>query len=181
MCPQCKGCLFDTVGPMQLDMARIDPAIAKELGKDTILYRKAISSLNEGFGIGACAYLRRLVEKYINPLLQLLYEIKELEGAASDELIKIQNAIEAKDFTTKTKFAAQIAPTAITTPGMNPLKTLHDQLSRALHSMEEDEAIAVATLLKESLDYVIPRLRKQLDDQQKFVEAMKNLSSGSKT
>ncbi len=43
--------------------------------------------------------------------------------------------------------------------------------------MEEEEAVNVAQGLIASLEYVIPRLRKQFIDQQKYLEAMKNINN----
>ena len=189
---QCQGCkksdysffvFVDThnnkltkFGQFPTLMKKIDPIIIKELGKDTILYRKALTLLDDGYGIGACAYFRRLIEKYINPLLKHLYEIKQLEQAPPEELQKIQDAIDSKEFTRKTKFAADFAPAAILTPGINPLKTIHDFLSKALHKLPEEEAVKVAQQLMISLNYVIPRLKKQLKEQKEFVESLKSIN-----
>lgn len=164
-------------GQMPMWWPKVDPVIVKEFGVDAVFYRKALANLGEGYGIGACAYLRRLIEKYINPLLELLYELKQQEGASQEALDRIQDVIRGKDFSAKTKFASEIAPAAITAPGMNPLKTLHDLLSRALHNMEEEEAVTVAQGLITTLEYVIPRLRKQFIDQKKYLEAMKTINN----
>ena len=70
--------------------------IEGELGDDAELYKKALRNMNESYGLGAVAYLRRLFENQINPLLKVLYEIKEAEGASSEELAAIQAAIEER-------------------------------------------------------------------------------------
>jgi hypothetical protein len=163
-------------GQWPMWMPKIDPTLMKEFGPDAVLYRKALTTLNQGFGIASCAYLRRLIEKYINPLLALLREVKEQEGASSEDLQAISDVILAKDFTSKTKFAAQIAPSSVTAPGMNPLKTLHDILSDGLHNLDEEQAVETAQALIASIEYVIPRLRKQYLDQQKYIEALKVLN-----
>ncbi len=56
--------------PLQIE----PPArIAKKLGSaDLELYRKALTSRNNSFGLGALAYLRRVVENRMNDLLDLL-------------------------------------------------------------------------------------------------------------
>ncbi len=74
-------------------MPKVDPIIMKEFGDDAVFFRKALANLGEGYGIGACAYLRPLIEKYINPLLELLYELKQQEGASQEDLDKIQEVI----------------------------------------------------------------------------------------
>ncbi len=101
------------VGQLPMWLPEISKELEEELGEDSELYKKALRNMNEGYGIGACAYLRRLLEKYINPLLQLLHDTKQDQGAGEEELLEILRAIDGKDFTTKSKFAAEIAPASI--------------------------------------------------------------------
>ncbi|CAN5882998.1 hypothetical protein BH18ACI4_BH18ACI4_00750 [soil metagenome] len=56
-------------------LPEFDITVSRELRKifdteDFDLYKKARVSINHNFGIGACIYLRRLVENHITPLLQ---------------------------------------------------------------------------------------------------------------
>ena len=98
------------VGQFPIWLPAIPKDIKKELGEDAELYQKALRNMNEGYGIGACAYFRRLLEKYINPLLQLLHDVRKENGAKEEELKPILEAIDSKDFATKARFAADIAP-----------------------------------------------------------------------
>ena len=150
--------------------------ILKELGEDADLYQKALRNMAEGYGIGACAYFRRLIEKYITPLLQLLLEIKKEEGATDLELQKIEAAIKGKEFSTKTEFAADIAPESIKIQGMNPLRKLHELLSISLHSLEEEKAMEVADALSNTLQFVIRQLRTHYEERKAYIESMKKLS-----
>src|SRR3989442_1541632 len=36
----------------------------------------------ESYGIGACAYFRRMIESYVNPLLSLLHDYRKDKGAS---------------------------------------------------------------------------------------------------
>ena len=155
------------------------PAISKELkeafGSDADLYAKALRNMNEGYGIGACAYLRRLVEKYINPLLELLHDVKQEQGESAEKLAEIKEAIQAKDFTSKTKFASEIAPAAIIVKGHNPLKEIHERLSIGLHTLDEETALQYAIFIKNALEFIIPRLRREFDDRKEYTEMIKGL------
>ena len=54
------------VGQYPPPAERIDPTVQHELGViDADLFRKGLRNLNYGYGIGACAYMRRLVEDQI--------------------------------------------------------------------------------------------------------------------
>jgi len=64
--------------------------IASDLAGDIALYKNAIVCLSQSYGIGACIYLRRLLESKINPLLEVLYETRKAEGGSAEELSKLQ-------------------------------------------------------------------------------------------
>lgn len=163
------------VGQVPMWLASIAPDIATELGEDAELYQKALRNMNEGYGIGACAYLRRLIEKYINPLLELLYQVKKDQGATQDELEKIREVISKKDFTSKTEYAAEIAPASIMVEGFNPLKEIHDRLSVGIHVLDEDKANEYATVMRDALEFVIRRLRREHDERKAFAEKLKQI------
>jgi hypothetical protein len=65
--------LTQKAGQLPMWLPAIPKEIKDELGDDSEIYQKALRNMNEGYGIGACAYLRRLIEKHINPLLQVLH------------------------------------------------------------------------------------------------------------
>ena len=136
----------------------LSPELENDLGNDADLYKKALTLISQSYGIGACAYLRRMVENQINPLLQALYEIKTLDNADSSELQQITEAIRSKNFTTKTEMAVAILPPSIIVGGENPLKLVHDKLSASLHGLTEEEAIDIAVKVKAGIEYLIVEL-----------------------
>lgn len=163
------------VGQVPMWLPAIAKDIATELGEDAELYQKALRNMNEGYGIGACAYLRRLIEKYINPLLELLYEVKKDQGASEEELADIKNVISKKDFTSKTEYAAQIAPPSIMVEGHNPLKEIHDCLSVGLHVLDEEKANEYAIVIRDALEFVIRGLRRQHEDRKAYAAKLKTI------
>ena len=153
---------------------RIENEIARELGASYGFYVKALRSLNESYGIGACAYFRRMIEDYINPLLQLLHDYKKEEGSSADELEKILSVRSGKNFSAKTEYAAQICPPALIVQGMNPLKELHELLSYNIHAGSDKDATEVALKIQKTVQYVVRTLRKHYVAQKEFLEAIKN-------
>jgi hypothetical protein len=55
----------------------IENDLRKQLGSGAQFYQKALQNLNMSYGIGACAYFRRMIESYINPLLTMLHDYKK--------------------------------------------------------------------------------------------------------
>jgi pterin-4a-carbinolamine dehydratase len=156
-------------------LAPISSEVKEELGDDSILYQKALRNMAEGYGIGACAYLRRLLEKHINPLLQLLHDVKKGQGASDEELEEIRETIMVKDFATKTKFAADIAPLSVMIEGHNPLKEIHQRLSIGLHTLDEETANEYAIAIHTALEFIIKRLRREYEERKVYAEETKKV------
>src|SRR5687768_1932723 len=108
------------------------------------------------------------LEKYINPLLQLLHDVKLETGAGDEELKLIQQTIAVKDFTSKTQFASEIAPASILLPGHNPLKELHERLSVALHTLDDETANQYAQEIRLALEFIIRNLRRTHDERKQY-------------
>ncbi len=159
---------------------QLDREITKELGASYGFYTKAIRNLAENYGIGACAYFRRMLEDYIGPLLTLLYEAKKDDGAGEEELQAIREVIASKNFSKKTEYAAEICPPTLVTGGMNPLKELHDLLSYNIHAGTDKDAADVALRIRSIIEYVVVQLRKHHDSRKQFLETMKKTRSENK-
>jgi hypothetical protein len=158
----------------------IPKELERDLGEDAKLYKKALVLLSQSYGIGACAYLRRIVENQINPLLAILLEMKQREGAAAEELEEIREAIKRKDFTSKIETAATILPSSITVEGHNPVKLIHDQLSINIHSLSDDEVMPIALRLKTAVEYAVVELNRQKKSKQRFIDDIRAIAQKDK-
>ena len=165
------------VGQYPIWIPPIQPDVRRDLGDDALFLQKALRNMNESYGIGACAYLRRLLENQINPLLQLLLEIRTEEGAGRDELNKIQAAIEERAFSAKTEFASQIAPSYIVVEGFNPFRLIHEHLSDAMHNLDEDEAMKRAAEIVEALVFIMRGLKRHHAERREYADRLKKIRS----
>jgi hypothetical protein len=71
---QIEGGTVQKFGQFPMWTPFIENDLRKQLGVSTQFYYKALQNINMSYGIGACAYFRRMIESYINPLLQLLHD-----------------------------------------------------------------------------------------------------------
>ncbi len=156
--------------PWSIDIGK---ELEKDLGADKSLYKKALILLSQSYGIGACAYLRRIIENQINPMLQILYEIKISEGAEETELQKITETIKSKQFTPKIELASTILPDSIFVEGHNPVKLMHDQFSRSIHTFDDAEAVRIAVELKGAFEYLVVELNRRQRSRKQFIESMR--------
>jgi hypothetical protein len=69
----------------------IPKALEKNLGKDAAaLYRKALISRNQGFGVGAVTYIRRVVEDKPDELLEVVAQNAETLNVDTNTVAKIR-------------------------------------------------------------------------------------------
>jgi len=150
--------------------------LRKELGDDAAFYERALVCLSQSYGLAACAYLRRVLENHINPLLQLIHDVRKGDGAPESELKALTEALRSKVFDQKLQVAYKFAPPSIVVDGMNPLKLIHDQLSIGIHTLGENECTEIALKLRTALAFVLRELRRQRDSREVFVRDLKEAS-----
>lgn len=145
------------------------------LGEDTMLYKRAQICMSQSFGVGACTYLRRLLENQIAPLLRLVYEARKEEGEDVGDLSRIMKERVAEK---KIRLANQVLPASVAVEGDNPLELIYDRLSAGLHRGDEQECMEIAVEASEILKHVIISLNDEGQRRQsksRYVEMLRGL------
>lgn len=152
-----------------------DPAVERLLGGERRHYlRRALVSESQGYGIGAFAYYRRIVEEIID---ELLTEIAELIGP--DDRDRFQAALaQAK----RTRVAAEkidlvkdLLPPILRPDGMNPLKTLHETLSEGLHAESDERCLGLAMEVREIIIFLATQVASSRQAAKSFTASMRSL------
>lgn len=148
------------------------PRLAKKLSlTDADLYRKALTSRNNAYGIGSLAYLRRVVENKMNDLLDLIRQAAE-ETGANDELKRIEEVKKSWRFDDKITYASKILPKHLKPHGVNPLDALHDLASEGIHHRSENECLDIFDKCKAAFEYVFRELEVQVEDAKAYLQAI---------
>jgi hypothetical protein len=151
-------------------------SLSKKLNDvDKDLYRKALTSRNNSYGLGALAYLRRVVENRMNDLLDLLHEAAKDEAAA-EELKKIEEVKKSWRFDDKITYASKLLPAHLTPGGVNPIDRLHDLASDGIHNRTEDECLEIFDRCKTSFEYVFQSLEVEIEDAKAYITSLKPLA-----
>lgn len=132
--------------------------LAKALGDDVGLYKRAQICKTFSYGVGACAYLRRVLENRIVPLLDTVYEVRKEDGAADEDLEEIRAIMEGKIAEEKIRLANTVLPESIKVPGRNALYDIYSRLSNGMHARDEQQCMAIANWASPPLEYVITQL-----------------------
>jgi hypothetical protein len=124
--------------------ARLQRLVQSE--RDFLL--KGFRSENRGFGIGAFAYYRRVVEDGKNQLIDQVVKACETIPGAANFIPVLKNAREETQFSKAVGKIGEAIPDALKIEGHNPLTLLHRALSRDLHSATDDECLAAANSIR---------------------------------
>jgi hypothetical protein len=170
------GSVFFKVGQYPALEIEPPPRLAKKLNSvDADLYRKALTSRNNSYGVGALAYLRRVVENRMNDLLDLLRQAAQ-DAEAREALKEIDEVKKSWRFDDKITYAAKVLPRHLKPQGTNPLDALHDLTSEGIHHRSEDECLAIFDRCKAAFEYVFRELDVQIEDAKAYVEALGAIS-----
>jgi hypothetical protein len=114
--------------------------------EDADLLKKGLTSEGTGYGIGAFAYYRRVVENVIDKLLDSLAAYASAEGDArfASAVAELKNAQQASH---KIEAVKDLLPPSLRLGGFNPLGKVYEQLSVGIHELTDEECLDRANAL----------------------------------
>src|SRR5258708_31169705 len=126
-------------GQFPMQSARVPSSIEKRLDASADFYRKALTCRNEGFGLAAVAYFRRVVEDKTNELIDVVADAAEAYGVSAPEVATIRGAKNEIRYDDKLKVAGQAIPEVLKPHGANPFQAMYDLLSIGIHRQSKYE------------------------------------------
>ena len=148
------------------------------LGDDAELLKRAKICLNQSYGLGACAYMRRTLENRMNDIIRQMIALERKQGDCREEVVEeLERVLKAKHLTEKTEVAYRASPPSLIIEGENPLKLLHEFTSAAIHELNEDECTDRARLAVAALEYVLRELTEASAARNGFVAAVREIRS----
>jgi hypothetical protein len=104
-------------------------------GKDRDNFIKGRQCENQGLGIGAFAYYRRVVENHKNEIFDEIIKVCETVGASEELIEELGSAKKEISFTKAMGQIKTALPQGLPISGHNPLLALHNALSRVTQSV----------------------------------------------
>jgi hypothetical protein len=170
---------FTKVGQTPKLEEEVSPKLEKALdAEDLRFYKKALKCRNDGDGLAALAYMRRVAHNRIDDLLDVLHETARDHGLAADVLSRIKQAKAAGvRFSDKVDYAAELFPDTLSVAGhANPVLILHQLASDGVHSLPEDECILIFDECKNVFEYVFATLSPEVKDSEEFKKNVQKLA-----
>lgn len=145
--------------------------LEKALGEQATIFKRGKISESQGYGIGAAAYYRRVVEEIID---ELLAEIPNL--MKGEEREEYEEALEKTKQTTRTsekiELVKDLLPPILRPRDINPLSTLHSELSKRLHEKSDQESLEDAEQLRQALVFLVTQVRRRKQEADRFTASM---------
>jgi hypothetical protein len=136
------------------------------------LWKKGMRSRHQGYGIGAMAYIRRVVEDSTGRLLELLADAMAAGGEPEADVEAVRVLIKAKaPFATKMELAAKMIPTSLRPGGANPFQTTFEIVSTDLHGSTDEECCALVDALSGAMLVLVGRLNRHIAEQKETAAA----------
>lgn len=159
----------------------VPPKLISLIGPDRDLFLKGRRCENQGLGIGAFVYYRRVVENQKNRILDKIIKVSQ-KLKAPEGSIKILEAAKAEtQFSKALEDVKDAIPEALLVNGHNPLSLLHSALSDGLHARDEDHCLEVAHDVRIVLAELSDRLSQALKDEEELNSALARLMKAKGT
>lgn len=156
--------------------------ILRLFGKDSNLFLKGRQCENQGLGVGAFAYYRRVVENHKNDIIDELVRVCETIGELDVLATELTQAKAKHSFSESVEAIKTALPASLLIKGHNPLVALHRALSVGLHSESDEDCLASAAAVRLVLTELINRMQLLRQDDRELTAAVKLLlSKQSKT
>lgn len=154
------------------------------VGPDRDLFLKGRRAEQQGMGIGAFGYYRRVVENQKSRIIERVIKVARRIELPSSSLDSLEAAAEETQFSTAVRRMGEAFPRELEISGKNPLTLLHSVLSEGLHSDSDVECLKAATSVRVVLTELAKRIQFTLEERAGLDEAIRYLDtkrSGSPT
>lgn len=130
---------------------------------------------NQGLGVGAFAYYRRVVETQKNAILDEIIKASTSLKGPSDLVQSLQQAKKEVQFTKAIESVKNALPEALLINGHNPLTLLHSALSKGLHEQSDERCLELAHDIRIVLAELAERISQVMKDDNELNSAVSRL------
>lgn len=130
---------------------------------------------NQGLGIGAFTYYRRVVENQWGRLIGEIIKVGKAINSSPEIIDSLEKSKDEKQFSKAVKTVTKGIPATLLINGQNPLLLLHGALSQGVHNLSDEECLGIATSIRIILVELAEKLGSALKDEKELNEAVKKL------
>lgn len=150
------------------------------IGPDRDVYLRGRRAENQGLGVGAFAYYRRVVENQKGRIIREMGRVAAKLGASSDVLKEFETAASETQFSKAIDQIKYAIPQSLLINGNNPLSLLHSALSDGLHEQDDAVCLELAHSIRIVLTELAERMSQALSDHAELNNAVTRLLNRKK-
>jgi hypothetical protein len=145
------------------------------IGPERELFLKGRRAENQGLGIAAFAYYRRVVESQKNRIFDEIIKVCTRLGANEQVIQDLEKAKLEIQFTKSVESVKHAIPQSLLINGHSPLTLLHSALSEGLHARSDEECLTTAAAIRVVLAGLAERISFALTDHAELNSAVTQL------
>lgn len=149
--------------------------LMKLIGPDREIFLKGRRCENQGLGIGAFVYYRRVVENQKSRILDEIIKVSSKLNADEAIIQKLRDAKKETQFSKSLASVKKAVPQTLLINGHNPLTLLHSALSDGLHDQTDEHCLEIASSVRVVLGELSDRLAQALKDEAELNTALSKL------
>jgi hypothetical protein len=153
----------------------VSPKLIKLIGGDREMFLKGRRCENQGLGVGAFVYYRRVLENQRVRILKEIVKVCEKVGVSQDHIAILRAAEAETRFSESLNMAKDVMPQVLLINGHSPLLLLHGALSEGLHAMSDEECLELASSVRVVLAELSDRMSQALKDEKELTSAVSHL------
>ena len=162
------------IGQIPAPSIDVDSQLQKLLGSAAFYYKEGLLCRTHNLGVGAVAYMRRVIEDKTDELIDVVVELAKTYSVEANVIKALADAKTQIQYEEKLRVASDAIPDALKPGGVNPLGQLYKHLSIGVHGKTDEECIAIFDDLKEDFEFVFRNLKIEGAERAKFVERVKS-------
>lgn len=159
----------------------VSPKLIKLIGPDRDEFLKGRRCENQGLGVGAFIYYRRVVENQKNRILGEIIKVSEKIGATAEKIEKLKSAVTETQFSKALDMAKDAMPESLLINGHSPILLLHSALSEGVHALSDEQCLELAGSVRVVLGELSDRLSQALKDEAELTKALSTLMNKKKS
>lgn len=146
------------------------------LGAEKDYYFKGRRAENQGLGIAAFAYYRRVVENQKNKIFdEIIKTVQKVDPSNITLLKELEIAKQETQFTKAVDSVKHGIPQALLIDGHNPLTLLHAALSEGLHEKSDEDCLQLATSIRLVLTDLVERMANAVKETRELKTALSRI------
>jgi hypothetical protein len=153
----------------------VPPRAITLIGPDKDLFLKGRKCENQGLGVGAFTYYRRVIENQKNRIFDEILKVTRKLFPNDEVIQEIEQAKTETQFSKAVDTIKHALPQSLLINGQNPLTLLYSALSEGVHDLSDDECLGYASSIRVILFELAEKLSQVIKDNAELNNAVTNL------